>query len=341
VTAAVTIRNLTKLFQTSSAEQLRVLRAPVDVPELLRDIQHLLNPRALQRNTSVSLEMRNLPPAVLTDAVRLRQIILNLVTNAVKFTTAGRVSIIAQFTAPLEGPSGTLTIHVADTGIGLSREQQERLFKPFVQADDNHHHLYGGTGLGLVISQRLALLLGGQIQVESEVGVGSTFTLQLPVESSVLPATKPPSVNAIKPISPTAAVERRILIVDDIADNRRLLRRLLGASGFQVDVADDGESAVAMAIAAVNDSHPYDVILMDMLMPTLDGYEATRRLRDHGYAGLIIALTAHASPVDEAKCRDAGCDDFITKPFDCEQLIARIHSTLSARASGILAESPH
>jgi signal transduction histidine kinase/ActR/RegA family two-component response regulator len=310
------------------ADQLRVEHAPTDVSELLRDIQHLMGPRALQRNTSVSLEIRNLPPTLLTDVVRLRQIVLNLASNAVKFTTDGQVSILAEY-APADGDTGTLSVSVTDTGIGLTPEQQDRLFKPFSQADDGHHRVYGGTGLGLVISQRLAALLGGQIRVQSTPGTGSTFRLEVPAQVSTRPVVRENRPRMTESVPRTAAAGKRVLIVDDVADNRRLLRKLLLASGFEVDVADDGRAGVTAAIAALNDHHPFDVILMDMLMPALDGYEATRELRERGYRGLIVALTAYAT--DEQKCKQAGCDDFVAKPFDCEQLVMRI-LTLTQKA---------
>jgi signal transduction histidine kinase/DNA-binding NarL/FixJ family response regulator len=311
------------------ADQLRIEKAVVDVPELLREVQHLMAPRALQRGTTLSLELRNLPAALLTDAVRLRQIVLNFTSNAIKFTANGTVRIVADFVMA-QNNTGVLTIRVVDTGIGLTLEQQGRLFKAFSQADDMHHRLYGGTGLGLVISQRLARLLGGEIYVESEVGVGSTFCVRLPLMSADPPAPTIPPVNNGNSLLPTPGAGKRILVVDDASDNRRLLRRLLAHGKLQVDVAEDGSGGVTAALAAWNDDHPYDLILMDMLMPKVDGYEATRQLRERGYAGLIFALTAHASKHDEQRCRNAGCDDYIMKPFDCAALLSRVHGAVQA-----------
>jgi signal transduction histidine kinase/ActR/RegA family two-component response regulator len=319
------------------AEQLRIRRTPTDVAELLRDVQHLMGPRATQRSIDLSLELRNIPELVSIDAVRLRQIVLNLVSNAIKFTSEGRVRMAAEYVA-VDERSGTLTIRVSDTGIGLTEEQQGRLFKAFSQADDLHHRTYGGTGLGLAISKRLAILLGGDIKVQSTAGKGSTFCLQVPVECCGAAAARPSASVAAEArvvvpkrmVGGAEARPRRILVVDDAADNRRLLKRLLMHAGFEVEVAEDGASGVVMAVTARGANRPYDLVLMDMLMPNVDGFEATRQLRAAGDTGLIFALTAHVSPEDERKCRDAGCDDFISKPFDCDALLRRVRAATGA-----------
>jgi len=222
-----------------------------------------------------------------------------------------------------------LTIRVADTGIGLSAEQQARLFKPFTQADDTHHRYYGGTGLGLVICQRLAALLQGSITLQSKPGEGSTFTVQLPVEIAPAPGLVSAPLTparAASPLAPSSA--RRILIADDAVDNRRLLHRLLTRAGYTVQVTDDGSTALGAVLAGP----PPDLILMDMQMPTVDGYQATSELRKLGYTGPIFALTAFASTADEEKCRHAGCDGYIAKPFDCELLLSEIQSVLDTSA---------
>jgi len=310
--------------------QLRVEKSPADITQLLHDVQHLMAPRATQRNIALILQCPNLQPALNTDIVRLRQIVLNLLSNALKFTLQGEVRVSADFTpdhTPNTG-AGTLTLRVADTGIGLSPEQQSRLFKPFAQADDSHHRRYGGTGLGLVICQRLATLLNGSISVHSELGAGSTFTVQIPVEVAATHMHEPaaPRQPVNRSTIPPRLVGKRILVVDDAADNRRLLSRLLTLAGCTVETANDGSAAIESALVL----RP-DLILMDMLMPHVDGYQATRQLRDRGYAGPIIALTAHASTADEAKCRQSGCNGYIAKPFDCDHLLAGIQITLNSR----------
>jgi signal transduction histidine kinase/ActR/RegA family two-component response regulator len=323
-------------LSTIEADQLRIKKSAVDVAELLRDVQQLMNPRAAQRGISLSLELQNIPPAVVTDVVRLRQIVLNLVSNAVKFTAEGQVRIQAEFVKS-QDTAGNLTIRVADTGIGLTPEQQSRLFKAFAQADDNHHQTYGGTGLGLVISKRLAKLLGGDITAQSEAGVGSTFTVQLPVEtatSNLSASAQKAQPKKLPGLPEPSTLGKRILVVDDAPDNRRLLRRLLMHAGFEVDVAEDGAAAIAAEASAKADDRAHHLILMDMLMPNVDGYEATRQLRARGHTGLIYALTAHASHMDEEKCRAAGCDDYITKPFDCDKLLTHITNSLTAKTVG-------
>jgi signal transduction histidine kinase/ActR/RegA family two-component response regulator len=336
-------------LSTIEAEQLRIKKTPTDVAELLRDVQHLMGPRASQRGIGLSLELQNVPAAVSMDTVRLRQILLNLVSNAIKFTNEGTVRIAADY-VPATASAGTLTVRVVDTGIGLTEQQRGRLFKSFSQADDSHHRTYGGTGLGLAISKRLAHLLGGDIEVESEAGKGSTFRLRIPVEvcgagdvegsEAVSNAGGDEQVMEAVVRGVTGAMgesrRRRILVVDDAADNRRLLRRLLVHAGFDVEVAEDGSTGMTAAITARAEGRGFDLVLMDMMMPRMDGYEATRQLRAAGDRGLIFALTAHVSAEDEEKCRAAGCDDFITKPFDCDALLRRVHGAVGRRGMRVV-----
>ncbi|MCB9858429.1 MAG: PAS domain S-box protein [Phycisphaerales bacterium] len=319
---------------------------PVDLARTVHDVVALMNVRAIAKDVSLRvLSDGPIPATVDCDPVRLRQILMNLVGNAVKFTEVGGVEIVVSYSP--EGMFGpTLSIAVRDTGVGMTREQMTKLFAAFHQADTSMTRRFGGTGLGLMISMRLAELLGGDLTAESETGKGSVFTLWLPVgrpdvkmlsptsfESAQASidaqndgATAPTSVAVEKP--QTAPLEGlRILLVEDGPDNQRLIAFHLRKSGAVVTLADNGQVAVeAMTIDSTldgtpRDPAPFDVVLMDMQMPVMDGYEATRRLRAMGCRAPIVALTAHAMEGDREKCIDAGCDDYATKPIDRKRLV--------------------
>ena len=248
----------------------------------------------------------------------MRQILLNLVGNAIKFTESGTVRLILAFRQlPDELP--WVTIRVEDTGIGMSTEQVANLFTPFSQADTTTTRRFGGTGLGLTISKRLAKLFGGDIEVTSEPDVGSAFDLILPV--SVLPDTEfvselPPRPNTTQRAQMPRLVGR-VLLVEDGPDNQKLISLALEKAGAEVEIAENGQAAVER----IADGEAFDVILMDMQMPVLDGYSATRRLRDLGCSCPIVALTAHAMPGDRERCLEAGCTDYETKPIRRRQLL--------------------
>lgn len=287
-----------------------------DPRELVAEVAAIVRPRAEQ--AGLTLEVRadgETPALVCGDPTRLRQIALNLASNAVKFTRAGAVGISLSC-APATAGRRRLCVAVSDTGVGLSPAELGRLFQAFSQADSSTTRRFGGTGLGLSISQRLAALLDGEITVESAPGRGSTFTLSLLVgdapDAPMAPAG-PISLTSLEPPpTPSIAVTGRVLVAEDVAVNRRLLAILLEGVGAVVTPADDGAAAVARAL----EGPPFDLILMDMQMPERDGYDATADLRRAGYAGPIVALTAHAMAEDRARCLAAGCDDYLTKPID-------------------------
>jgi CheY-like chemotaxis protein len=222
-----------------------------------------------------------------------------------------------------------ILVEVHDTGIGMTPEQASLLFRPFAQADASTTRRFGGTGLGLSICKRLCELMGGEVGARSQPGKGSTFWFTLDTGSldgvemvdaggagtaPVLPA--PPATE------PAAGLRNaRLLLAEDGPDNQRLISFLLRRAGAEVDIAENGRLAADLALEAVEYGAPYDVILMDMQMPVLDGYGAARLLRDKGYRGLIVALTAHAMSEDRARCLAAGCDDFLTKPIERQTLL--------------------
>jgi len=294
----------------------------------------LMRVRSDAKGLSLSAEFAvPVPETISSDPTRLRQILINLMGNAIKFTEVGGVRVRMS----LEGAATArprLRIDVVDTGIGITDEQKASLFQPFWQGDSSVHRKTGGTGLGLAISRRLAQILGGDILVDGSPGKGTTFSLLIdPGPLDGVPMLTDP-VETPKPPPRTASVlgsdrrlDLRILLAEDGIDNQRLISRVLGKAGAEVVVAENGEVALTHALAAFSESlpahhgpAPFDVILMDMQMPVLDGYEATRRLRDRGYDGPIIALTAHAMTEDRQKCLDAGCSDYLTKPIDWPKL---------------------
>jgi signal transduction histidine kinase/CheY-like chemotaxis protein len=300
--------------------------------ELARDIQALMLGRAEQKQVPLRLEPRGaLPERILTDPTRLRQILINLVGNAIKFTSRGAVVIGLECVRDDKG-SYSLRFAVRDSGIGITPEQLGRLFTPFSQADASTTRNYGGTGLGLAISRRLAQMLGGEIGVESTPGVGSTFTLSLPCGDLVGVGWIDPTENP-KQVARALALDEserndlagcRILLAEDGVDNQRFIAHILRAAGAEVETATNGVEAVRQVLARSATREAFHVVLMDMQMPELDGYGAVRQLRAAGEHVPIIALTAHAMLGDRQKCLDAGCDDYDNKPIDRRRLISKV-----------------
>jgi signal transduction histidine kinase/CheY-like chemotaxis protein len=297
---------------------------------ILTDVVSLMRARATAKGLTLDVEYTGpMPESIRTDATWLRQILMNIVGNAVKFTEVGGVHLVAGLKHAPQGPM--LQIQVVDTGIGISEEAMADLFQAFTQADASTSRKFGGTGLGLTVSKGLAELLGGDVAVESHLGKGSSFTvtvltdsldgirmLENPAELQFYGLKSEPSEtdrNA-KPLS-----GRRLLLAEDGHDNQRFITIVLKKMGADVIVAENGQAAVEIAIASRNAGEPFDLILMDMQMPILDGYQATQKLRAEKWLGPIVALTAHAMAGDEQKCLDVGCDDYLTKPIDRNRLL--------------------
>jgi len=319
--------------------------------EVVADVCTLAQGWAEAKELRLAAECRGpIPETIWTDPTRLRQILVNLVSNAVKFTHAGEVRLAVSLlhdaqSADQPDASARLQLDVSDTGIGLSPEQLSTLFQPFTQADASTTRNYGGTGLGLAISKRLAEMLGGDLTASSGPGEGSTFSLMFDVGSlagvKLLDAPQIPEAAKAEALTPAptalgtrekALLNTSILLVEDGPDNQRLITFILRKAGAVVAVAENGQIAVEDVLRAETLGRPFDVILMDIQMPVLDGYGATRRLREVGYAGAIVALTAHAMAGDREKCLQAGCDDFATKPIDRQTLIATICKHVSPKA---------
>jgi signal transduction histidine kinase/CheY-like chemotaxis protein len=298
----------------------RILCSPVHI---VSEIAELLRPRALSRNLDLVTEfVGSIPSQITSDPTRIRQILVNLIGNAIKFTETGCVRIVVQMNTGSDQGSPQLRFDVIDTGIGLSQQQQTKLFRAFVQADTSTTRQFGGSGLGLVISKRFALLLGGEIMLTSKKGCGSTFSVV--VDAGPLDGVKmlrhavevTPDASAVsEPTDVEQPLVCRILLAEDGPDNQRLISFILRKAGAEVEIADNGKIAYEKAMAAMNAGHPYDIVLMDMQMPEMDGYQATAQLRANKYPGAVIALTANAMSNDRGRCLEAGCDDYLAKPI--------------------------
>jgi PAS domain S-box-containing protein len=300
---------------------------PSNLVAMLADVTSIVHPRAKQRGLAFSVEyVGDIPETIQTDNSRLRQAVINLAGNAVKFTEKGSVRIVT--TVLPDGIAGqpAVQIEVIDTGIGIAEDVIPKLFQPFSQGDARVSQTFGGTGLGLAISRHLARLLGGDLTVRSAVGEGSTFTLTIPtgdiegvpmLHSSadiVRETVEHPWIDTAQHLQGV-----RILLAEDGFDNRELIQAILEKVGAEVETAENGRVAVAKA-----ESGEFDIVLMDMNMPEMDGYEATSLLRRRGYQAPILALTANAMSGDADRCLTIGCNEHLPKPIDRRRLIQRI-----------------
>ena len=297
--------------------------------QIIFDVVSLMRIRAIEKNLALKIEYTTpIPCTIESDPIRLRQILINLTANAIKFTDSGEIRLIAGIQDP-SADEPKMQFQVVDSGLGMTPEQISRLFQPFTQADTSTTREYGGTGLGLAISKRLAGELGGDIEVSSTHCKGSTFTLTIltgrlsdvefidkPIEA--FRSTCLPDDSSV----PLERLDCRVLLAEDGLDNQRLIKTLLEKAGGEIRVADNGRIACHLALKALDNGNPFDVILMDMQMPVMDGYKATTALREAGYTGPIVALTAHAMSSDREKCLNAGCDDYVIKPVDRQKLIS-------------------
>lgn len=293
--------------------------------DLVTEVTSLMAEQAARK----SLHFRVLPqfplPASLQgDPVRIRQILMNLCSNAIKFTSTGSVDLWIYF----DRVDRILKFDVRDTGIGITAEQQQRIFQEFVQADGSTTREYGGTGLGLCLSQRLARMMGGDIEVSSEPGVGSCFCFTLPVDGAQALIWEQTKTSTIPRQTMRPSLRGRVLIAEDNRDIRELLVQFLAPTGVELNTASDGEQAV---IAAAQQTP--DLILMDMRMPLLDGLDATRRIRAQGYQGPIIALSANTGAGDAQRCLAAGCSAFLHKPVERVKLYKTVAGYLDRLAA--------
>ncbi len=302
---------------------------------IVNDVVQSLAVNAQKKALTLSAEaLTPIPQTIQSDSARIRQILTNLIGNAIKFTESGSVDIQMSTTAEKQ-----LAITIVDSGIGMTPEQCQRIFDPFTQADNSVTRKFGGTGLGLTISRQFAQALGGDIEVSSQLGNGSRFTVRLDIgDVNNLEMIEPAKLGHVEVQNEelrTLKFERgRILVVDDGQENRDLISIILGEAGLHVVPAENGKIGVELA-----QSQSFDLILMDMQMPIMDGYAATKTLREHGVTIPIVALTANAMKGFERQCLDAGCTDFLTKPIDFELLMDTIAKHINIKPTSSLIAS--
>ncbi|TWT48194.1 Sensory/regulatory protein RpfC [Rubripirellula amarantea] len=306
------------------AGRLEVECIPCEVHRVMAEVVTVMRVRAEEKEISLEYEFAGEIPAVIqSDPAKIRQILTNLIGNAIKFTEDGGVRVVASLIHEAGRPQ--ILLQVIDTGIGMTDEAAAKIFDPFSQADASVTRKFGGTGLGLSISKSFAEALGGGVGVTSEVGVGSVFaaivdTGDIEDVELILPTHEDlASSGADEEHLAINLPNMRVLLVDDGEENRQLMSLILEEAGTAYDTAENGLQAVELATET-----EYDVILMDMQMPIMDGYTATRTLRSQGYTKPIVALTAHAMQQSEQECRDAGCSGFMTKPIDFDKLITTL-----------------
>lgn len=323
--------------------------APLNI---IQDVVSFMQPQALDRGLELFVELKSpIPETIETDPTRLRQILMNLIGNSIKFTEHGGVKVLVHFTnQPMEprvepdqsdaAPAANrIQVQVMDTGIGIDDVQRQKLFHPFTQADASTTRRFGGTGLGLTISRRLSRMLGGDIFSSSQAGLGSIFTVEIGIGNAnldrmitVLTPQTPvhlESKSKIQSEDPQQIIHNAktsVLVAEDGEDNQRLMVHHLTRAGMKITVANNGHEAVDLAIAAQKQGRAPDVILMDMQMPVMDGYEATEKLRSLGWKGAIIAITAHAMNGDRDRCMKSGCDEYLTKPIEKDALIQAVQN---------------
>jgi CheY-like chemotaxis protein len=306
------------------AGKLEVVPGDFALRALLSDVQHLFSPLAEQKNLALELEVAPaVPEQIRGDALRLRQVLANLVNNGLKFTAAGKVTIAVS--APV---AGRVRFSVSDTGIGIPADVLPRLMVPFAQADASTTRRYGGTGLGLALSRELVALMGGTLSVQTEPGRGTCFSFELPFEAARAPLTQPGA--PAKP-APSHAARLPVLVVDDNPINLRVATSLVERAGFPTRTATNGREALELM-----QRERFGLVLMDCHMPEMDGYETTERLRamPGPLAKIpVVALTASAMPEDLERCRLAGMNECLTKPIAYDalaEMLTRFEATLPA-----------
>lgn len=325
-------------FAKIEAGQMSLASEPTDVRHKLHAALRIMEPVAVRKRLALEMTVDDdVPEWIVSDPLRLRQILLNLVGNALKFTEEGSVSVHVAYDAVTHN----LTIEVTDTGIGISADQIDRVFEKFTQADSSIARRFGGTGLGLPICSQLAVLLGGSLSAKSEEGVGSTFTLCIPVV-----ACEPPAVDKAPklPLEPAgAAILLRVLVAEDNPINQQLTLAMLEKAGCRVTLAEDGAKAITAIAERHGTGEAFDIVLMDMQMPNLDGLQATRKIRAAGIGPEtlpIIALTANAYQDDIDACREAGMQEHLTKPLRLRDLQAVLQYWTRRRSSEARGDEP-
>jgi CheY-like chemotaxis protein len=323
-------------FSKIEAGRLEVDSVAFNLRESLDNTAQTLALRAHEKGLDLTCEVRpDVPSMVIGDPIRLRQILVNLLGNAIKFTSSGAVALTTGVEA-LEGDRVILHFSVRDTGVGIAPDKQKTIFEAFTQADSSITRLFGGTGLGLTISSRLVGMLGGKIWVESELGHGSCFhfTARFGVAAQRAAEAAPVAADLRTAHPEPPRRKLNILIAEDNPINQKLLCRILEKRGHSAVVAGDGREALAAL-----SRQDFDLVLMDVQMPEMDGFQATaairKRERTTGRSQRIIALTAHAMKGDEERCLAVGMDGYVSKPIRAERLFAAIDRVLPSAAAGV------
>ncbi|MDD4881299.1 MAG: ATP-binding protein, partial [Gallionellaceae bacterium] len=302
-------------FSKIEAGKLRIDAVPMELVAVLRDVADMMQARALAKHLNFRIHKApDLPRVCLGDPLRLGQILMNLLANAIKFTETGSVTLA------IRHENETLVFTISDTGVGMTPEQIKRLYRPFEQADGSTTRRFGGTGLGLAITYRLLQQMGGEIQVESAPGKGSCFEIHLPCVAAELAEPTAAEVTGDDPGLPMAG--RNILVSEDNEINQEVIQDLLASHGAQVTLVGNGREAVEQV--AQRGIEFFDIVLMDIQMPEMDGHEATRRILEIAPDLPIIGQTAHALAEEKAACLQSGMIDHIAKPLDPEALIKLI-----------------
>lgn len=295
------------------AGHLEIEKHNVNLKTLLDDLHVMMLSRVGGKSVHIEFNQRGIVPDIIrTDSLRLRQILTNVLGNALKFTDNGYVRMT------YEAIGSQIVFTIKDTGVGIAPAQRRMLFQAFSQIDNSVSRKYEGTGLGLVLSRKLAQMMGGDVALEeSEPGKGCVFSIRVALDvptASAVPKKSGGEIHVGQQLATTS-----ILLVDDVEDNRLLIQRMLAKRGARLSLATNGEEGLSKAL-----EHNFDIILMDIQMPVMDGYTATKKLRQAGYTKPIIALTAHAMKDDRERCLEAGCTDYLTKPVQVDSLIHTI-----------------
>jgi signal transduction histidine kinase/FixJ family two-component response regulator len=367
IDAAITIKRnscyllnlINNILDLSMLETGKLLpeKSPCSLINCVADVVSIMRVRSHIEKLTLQTEFIGpLPETIVTDSIRLRQVLINLIDNAIRYTEAGTVRVVTRMCNE-DGRSPAVQFEVIDTGIGMDETEIASLFRPFSQPDRATRRGPQGPGLGLTITKQLVELLGGQISVESKKGSGAAFRVTIdpgPLGRVAMIADPAEAVIRRYDPAPTAAnampkIAGRVLLVEDGRDNQRLIAHILRKAGAEVAIAENGQEAIDKILSdeAVTGIDPachvgsFDVVLMDMQMPVLDGYNTTRQLRSMGYSGPIVALTAHALSQDRQKCLDAGCDEYLTKPVEQRRLLDTVAAIeLKGRHTRSTAQTP-
>lgn len=299
---------------------------------VLLEIKEHLNHQATAQNNELLIELQGkIPQFIHTDPTRLKQALVNLTENAIKFTKHGTIHITLEH----DPQQGRLCYHVTDTGSGIPANQLQHIFQPFGQADSSLTCKQSGIGLGLTLTQRIAKMLDGDVNVESTYRKGSKFTFNIATgDLSDVPMVTSLDCDTVRRSTPieysvNSKISGRILLVEDRPDNQHLIRFILNKAGAEVTIAHNGKEGTELALIELQAKNPFDLILMDIQMPIMNGYEATQVLRKAGYKGQIVALTTHVRSEEIDKCMTSGCDAFLPKPIDRKTFIPEVAARIS------------